>query len=351
MELRQRQTNYTLMSESHSGTYQKGVPEDSEKNTLWNSDDLFAGLLQHTAVSVTLRQILLPVTRLTAAIYSRLFPESPCPEARCSLTLYDRLNIALTVAQLTDISLLCNFYAGHLSPLAGPSGTKENNNRLTEITQYARQLACFPATACAPAVSRLQSVGLTASDILTLHHICGFIRWQSRMMTGIMALSAVKLPAFFMLTSAPEFPALLADKSLVRKLPPTEFNHLREPELEILRSLLQVDNPAFIPLVIAHAPTTAHVWLSLRDISVTGLSEEQSRELSLAVHFSPESAGDHQKTSAVRDLFSQLEQIPARDCFTETRQLYRQGWRTEAILQLLTVNAGSGWDQILLPVA
>lgn len=350
MELRQRQSNYTLMSESHQGTHQTCLPSGSAKSPLRNPADLFAGLLQHTAVSVALRQLLLPVTRHTAAIYSRFFPESPCPESDCSLTLYDRLNIALTVAQLTDISLLCDFYANRLSPLTGPSGTKENNNRLTEITQYARQLACYPATASAPVVSRLQNVGLNASDILTLHHICGFISWQSRMMTGIMALSGIKLPAYFMLTSAPVFPDLLAEKNATQRVPPAEFSLLRAPAVEIIRELSRLNHPVLKPLVIAHAPAAAEAWLSLRMIQVTTLSEAQSFELNAAVHLSTDSASDIIKPGTASHLYSQLIQIPARDCFTETQQLNRHGWKTEAILQLLLVAAGLGWDQALIPL-
>lgn len=350
MELRQRQTHYTLMSESHSGSDKTCQSLGPGKSSLRNAADLFAGLLQHTAVSVTLRQLLLPVSQHTAAIYSRLFPESPCPEEHCTLTLYDRLNIALTVAQLTDLSPLCDFYANHLSPLAGPSGTKENNNRLTEITQYARQLACFPATACAPAVSRLQKVGLTAADILTLHHICGFIRWQSRMMTGIMALSGIKLPTFFMLTTAPVFPVLLAEHSAQPTLPPVEFIHLRQPELEILRQLQQVKPPAVIPLVIAHAPAAAQAWLSLRSVRVARLSDQQSREPGGAIYPSADSANDGSPTGADSELFRQLIQLPARDCFADTERLRRQGWKTDAILQWVIVAAGLGWDQLLVPL-
>ncbi|WP_294906557.1 hypothetical protein [Tatumella sp. UBA2305] len=351
MELRQRQSSYTLMSESHSGPCQLYLPAGTGRNTLRHPDDLFAGLLQHSAVSVSLRQLLLPVTRQSAAIYSRLFPESPCPENNCSLTLYDRLNVALTVAQLSDISMLCDFYANHLRPLAGPSGTKENNNRLTEITQYARQLACFPETACAPAISRLQNVGLTASDILTLHHICGFISWQSRMMTGIMALSGIKLPAFFMFTSAPVFPDLLSDTVAPQKLPPVEFNLLREPALEILREVQTLSHPDFVPLVIAHAPAPAQAWLCLRSISPGSLSEAQSRELELAVDLPANTVSDHSISGSVSHLIRQLLQMPARDCFTETERLNRNGWKSEAILQLLFVVASSGWDRALTPLS
>ncbi len=351
MELRQRHSHYTLMSESHAGFREGRPPAEPEKNSLAYSADLFAGLLQHDAVSLPLRQALLPVSKHTAAIYSRLFPESPCPDERCSLTLYDRLSIALTVAQLTDISLQCDFYANHLSPLAGPSGTKENNNRLTEITQYARQLACCPATASPPAISRLLNVGLTATDVLTLHHLCGFVRWQSRMMAGIMALAGIKSAGFFMLTSAPEFPELLTEKISEQVLPPLELTQLSQSRLEIIRACMLAGQPALPALVMAHATGAAQAWLILRAARLASLSEARQQEIAYTDPRTPDTARGEQQSAAITELVNKLERIPLRDCFAETNLLNRQGWKTDSLLQVMLIVASTGWDQALTPLS
>lgn len=148
----------------------------------------------------------------------------------------------------------------------------------------------------------------------------------------------------------PCVPGPAGRKNATQRVPPAEFSLLRAPAVEIIRELSRLNHPVLKPLVIAHAPAAAEAWLSLRMIQVTTLSEAQSFELNAAVHLSTDSASDIIKPGTASHLYSQLIQIPARDCFTETQQLNRHGWKTEAILQLLLVAAGLGWDQALIPL-
>lgn len=57
-----------------------------------------------------------------------------------TISAYDRLSTALTVAQVYGVQRLCNHYAARLAPLPGPDSSRESNRRLAQMTQYARQL-------------------------------------------------------------------------------------------------------------------------------------------------------------------------------------------------------------------
>lgn len=118
----------------------------------------------------------------------RLLPVDVTPTLTHTLTLYDRLAAALTVAQVNNIQRLCNHYAARLNPLPGPDSSRESNNRLTQMTQFARQLASQPAVIDAAALQRLDDVGLTAPDIVAICQIIGFVSCQARVAAGVQAL-------------------------------------------------------------------------------------------------------------------------------------------------------------------
>lgn len=87
-----------------------------------------------------------------------LFPDRVITSLTHTLTLYDRLSTALTVAQVAGIQRLCNHYSARLNPLPGPDSSRESNNRLTQITQYARQLAMQPELINGSAITALDGV-------------------------------------------------------------------------------------------------------------------------------------------------------------------------------------------------
>lgn len=84
-----------------------------------------------------------------------------------TLSPYDRLSTALTVAQVTGVQSLCSHYAARLAPLHSPDASRESNIRLAQITQYARQLASQPTLICRRALQQLGDVGLSPADIVT----------------------------------------------------------------------------------------------------------------------------------------------------------------------------------------
>lgn len=110
-----------------------------------------------------------------------------------TLSSYDRLSTALTVAQVCGVQRLCNHYAARLAPQPGPDSSRESNHRLTQITQYARLLASQPTLITPHLRQQLEAVGLSHADIVTFHHIIGFIGFQARAIATLQALSHLTL--------------------------------------------------------------------------------------------------------------------------------------------------------------
>lgn len=118
-----------------------------------------------------------------------LLPDTVTPSRLATLTAYDRLSTALTVAQVSGVQRLCNHYAARLAPLPGPDSSRESNRRLAQITQYARQLASSPTLIDARARIQLAEVGLTDADRVTFNQIVGFIGFQARVIAVLQALN------------------------------------------------------------------------------------------------------------------------------------------------------------------
>ncbi|MGE4801315.1 CMD domain-containing protein [Yersinia hibernica] len=143
------------------------------------------------------------------AMYQALFPPVVDLNRENTFSLYDRLSSALTVAQVTGIQRLCSHYAARLTPLSSPDASRESNIRLTQITQYARQLASQPTLIDRHALQQLADVGLTDSDIIVLSQIIGFVGFQARVVAGFSAQAGyptVILPGFPRMEDAPSDP-------------------------------------------------------------------------------------------------------------------------------------------------
>lgn len=122
------------------------------------------------------------------AICHLLFPLDIEVNRLHTLSAYDRLSTALTVAQACGVQRLCNHYAALLAPLPGPDSSRESNQRLAQITQYARQLASSPDIIDHKAQHQLDEVGLTNYDIVLINQIIGFIGFQARVVAVFQAL-------------------------------------------------------------------------------------------------------------------------------------------------------------------
>ncbi|EML7264287.1 carboxymuconolactone decarboxylase family protein [Raoultella ornithinolytica] len=109
-----------------------------------------------------------------------LFPASVVVNRLQTVSAYDRLSTALTVAQVYGVQRLCNHYAARLAPLPGPDSSRESNRRLAQMTQYARQLAGSPSVINTLSRSQLDEVGLTSRDMILINQIVGFVGFQAR---------------------------------------------------------------------------------------------------------------------------------------------------------------------------
>jgi len=294
--------------------------------------DLFACLSQHTVPDGKLLRHLQPLSRHSAAIYSRLFPETPCPEEKCSLTLYERLTIALTVAQLTETGFLSDFYAAWLSPLPGPAGSRENNIRLTEITEYTRLLTCSSAETPSPGLAGLLQSGVTPPDILILHQLCGFVGWQAQWISGVMTLAADGGETRYRTSPVPPYPDLLCSCSTTTYLPRLDTSRLSTVRRSLLRDIRALGEPFLKAEIIGHAPRAARAWLILRALSAP-----------------PATAGHPPAENTAED--QELRRRTSPLSCRELERLKRQGWKTEDLLPLLGVIATNIWDYRLTQLA
>ncbi|EDR6491472.1 CMD domain-containing protein [Salmonella enterica] len=109
-----------------------------------------------------------------------LFPPTVINDRLHTFSAYERMSTALTAAQVFGVQRLCRHYAARLAPLPGPDASRESNQRLAQITQYARQLAGSPSVINTRAREQLAEVGLTAWDTVLINQIIGFIGFQAR---------------------------------------------------------------------------------------------------------------------------------------------------------------------------
>lgn len=109
-----------------------------------------------------------------------LFPRTVLNDRLHTFSAYERMSTALTAAQVFGVQRLCRHYAARLAPLPGPDASRESNQRLAQITQYARQLAGSPSVINTRAREQLAEVGLTTRDTVLINQIIGFIGFQAR---------------------------------------------------------------------------------------------------------------------------------------------------------------------------
>jgi len=177
-----------------------------------------------------------PALLASRDLYQLLFPQDLVTSLTHTLTLYDRLSTALTVAQVTGVQRLCNHYAARLNPLSGPDSSRESNRRLTQITEYARQLATQPTLIDEAALQRLDEAGLTAPDIITFSQVIGFVCYQARVAAGIHALLGLPVRWIPGVTIPPDAEALcFAQRPAWRpRLSAVELRYASDSQLEAL---------------------------------------------------------------------------------------------------------------------
>lgn len=166
-----------------------------------------------------------------------LLPENTPVTRLNTLSCYDRLSTALTVAQVYGVQRLCNHYASRLAPQPGPDSSRESNRRLTQITQYARQLASQPTLIDDNSRQQLDEVALSANDIVTFNQLIGFIGFQARVIALFQALQGLPvrwLPGLDIQQDASAELFLEGDKSWQPALAAIEQRYANSQQLEAL---------------------------------------------------------------------------------------------------------------------
>lgn len=280
MEQRRYPGNHHWYHETQSSvSAEKGsplVPEAAEVE-----DRFLLGLMQQApaALQPTL-QSQASVLQLARKLNAILLPDSLQTSLTHTLTLYDRLCTALTVAQVTGIQRLCNHYAARLNPLPGPDSSRESNNRLTQITQYSRQLASQPTLIDSAALRRLEEVGLTEPDIITFSQLIGYVSYQARVVAGIQALMALPvrwIPGTVVPADA-DAQRFATSPEWQPQLPPVELRYATPEQLETLTFCQPQPLLGQSAWLLAHDAKALHGWAQL----LIALDEQSSAQDRLA---------------------------------------------------------------------
>ncbi|MGK3113097.1 CMD domain-containing protein [Candidatus Pantoea formicae] len=295
-----------------------------------------------------------------------LLPDTLSTSLTHTLTLYDRLSTALIVAQVAGVQRLCNHYSARLNPLPGPDSSRESNNRLTQITQYARQLAMQPALINAASISALDAVGLTEPDIVTLNQLVGFVSYQARVVAGLQAM--VGLPVRWIPGVSPPADAdanmLTHQAEWQHALKPVELRYASAEQLAAItfcQGIADLDEAMWL---LVHDAQALYGWATLQQRLEDHFTDEaalaqavSARILGCTRQFNLR-AGDQReallqdvdKAAEDRPLIhvsAQLVRLPERFSAAHLQPLLNAGWGTERIFTLLQAVAFASWQDRL----
>lgn len=258
------------------------------------------------------------------ALCHQLFPlDVPVNRLR-TLSAYDRLSTALTVAQACGVQRLCNHYAALLAPLPGPDSSRESNRRLAQITQYARQLASSPDVIDDKAQQQLDEVGLTTYDIVLINQIIGFIGFQARVVAAFQAL--LGQPVRWLPGHHIQPHALIASSSQDGQqwqaiIPDVELRYATPQQLESLARWQAEPELQLLTPTLCHEPVLLDL---IGEIMLSGIREPIS---------SPSLASATGLLSQSPDRFSAAQFTPLTD----------EGIPPAQAINLLTWSAFCGW--------
>ncbi len=315
-----------------------------------------------------------PALLASREIYQLLFPRQLTTSMTHTLTLYDRLSTALTVAQVTGIQRLCNHYAARLNPLSGPDPSRESNRRLTQITEYARQLASQPTLIDNAALLRLDEVGLTAPDIITFSQIIGFVSYQARVAAGISALLALPV-RWIPGVTVPEDADARCFKQQIHwqpGLPPVELRYASPSQLEALTWCQPQQALSTSAWLLAHDADVLFGWSTLFN-ALENTVDSAEGELAAAVaaringspacfnRYAPPHLREALKESvdvaiaeaellqqAVIQAAAQLTRSPERVNAAHLQQLKDAGLSQQSIFGIILSTALASWNNRLM---
>ncbi|MGK3141903.1 CMD domain-containing protein [Pantoea sp. C2G6] len=304
-----------------------------------------------------------PALQAARDLAQRLFPDSLTPSLTHTLTLYDRLSTALTVAQVAGVQRLCNHYSARLNPLPGPDSSRESNNRLTQITQYARQLAMQPELITASAITALDAVGLTEPDIVTLNQLIGFVSYQARVVAGLQALQAQPVRWLPGTQAPPDAQATGFDRPPRWQpvIKPLELRYASADQLAAIthcQPLAGMQEPVWL---LAHDPVALSGWTALRQqlTAANSLAEATAARILgsrwafrlLAGHEiiieGVDGAGAGREEQQIIALAAQLTRSPERFSAAHLQPLTESGWEAGTLFALIQSVAMGNWTSRL----
>lgn len=328
-------------------------------------DDRFLlGLQQEAGTLASLFSASEPALHAARSLSHILFPDTLNASLTHTLTLYDRLSTALTVAQVAGVQRLCNHYSARLNPLPGPDSSRESNNRLTQITQYARQLAMQPALITGQSVAALDAVGLTEPDIVTLNHVVGFVSYQARVVAALQAMIALPVRWIPGVTPAPDaqperFEEAPRVHAVIKAVEPRYASSAQQAA-----AALCVNNSDVAPAmgVLLHDATVLSPWVALMEHTC------KEEEAVLAQAVSARILGCHgnftrrarawrealladvdlaAQTQPVIAVSAQLTRLPERFSAAHLQPLHNVGWENARLFRLLHAVALANWQDRL----
>lgn len=289
-----------------------------------------------------------------------LFPDRVNNSLTHTLTLYDRLSTALTVAQVAGVQRLCNHYSARLNPLPGPDSSRESNNRLTQITQYARQLAMQPELINASAITALDAVGLTEPDIVTLNQVIGFVSYQARVVAGLQALQAQPVRWLPGITAPPDADATGFNQPAQWQpvLKPLELRYASAEQLASVTRCQSLSGMQEAVWLLAHDPAALYGWAQLRQhLSHDNTLAEATVARILGSRWAfrllngneglidgVEEAGLKGEDQQIVALAVQLTRSPERFSAAHLQPLMEAGWEAEALFALIQRVALGNWN-------
>lgn len=336
-------------------------------------DRFLLGLRQEASVPEPLLNRFQPALLAARAMYERLFPDTLSNDPLHTLTLYDRLSTALTVAQVAGVQRLCNHYAARLNPLPGPDSSRESNNRLTQITQYARQLATQPELITPGALVALDAVGLSESDIVTLNQTIGFVCYQARVVAGLQALMGLPLRWSLAVALPADADSTLFTPSACWQpaIRPVELRYASADQLAAVTYCQSLPELADAVWLLAQDAGALYGWVRLQlrladlcDSPFIPLAQAVSARINGSVRCFQSCQGamraaliagvdqaaanlSDRVSAAVVTLAAQLTRAPERFSAAHLQSLIAAGWQQDELFALIQSVALANWNNRL----
>ncbi len=354
---------YESQTRPHNAAVAPLVPEAA------HIDDRFLlGLQQEASALQPLLTRFQPVLLAARDLSQILFPDAVATSLTHTLTLYDRLSTALTVAQVAGVQRLCNHYSARLNPLPGPDSSRESNNRLTQITQYARQLAMQPTLIGNNSISALDSVGLTEPDIVTLNQLVGFVSYQARVVAALQAMMGLPVRWIPGVSPPPDADAEVFEHPHPWQpaLKAVELRYASAQQLAAVTFCQGVEHVDDAIWLLVHDAPVLYGFATLKQRLNAHFTADETlaqavsarvlgcqRQFALMAGASREAlltdveqAAQHNPLIA---LSAQLTRMPERFSAAHLQPLLNAGWGTERLFSLLQAIAFASWqDRVLM---